>query len=68
MLIGLTQQYDKLVFVRSLLSLRDQSADSDAPRAAFGGCALDAPAGAVVVAIPRIEGKCTEKHPEEWKS
>ena len=26
MLIGLTQQTDKLVFVRSLLSLRDQSA------------------------------------------
>ena len=52
MLIGLTQQYDKLVFVCSLLSLRDQSADSDAPRAAFGGCALDAPTGAVAWQAP----------------
>ena len=51
-----------MVFERSLeLSLRDQSEGSDAPRAAFGGCALDAPAGAVVVAIPRLEGKCIEK-------
>ena len=48
--IGLRQQYGKLVFVGlspNLLSLRDQCAHSDAPRAAFGGCALDAPAGAV---------------------
>ena len=42
MLIGFTQQYDKLVFERSLLSLR---------ASAHTG-----------VAIPRIEGKCTEKH------
>ena len=39
-LVGLTQQYDKLVFVEYLLSLR--------ARAHTG------------VAIPRLEGKCTE--------
>ena len=62
-LIGFTPLPDKLVFAAltpNFLSLRDQCAHSDAPRAAFGGCALDAPAGAVVVAIPRSEGKCTE--------
>ena len=26
------------------------------------------PVRTLVVAIPRIEGKCTEKHPEEWES
>ena len=26
------------------------------------------PVRRLVVAIPRIEGKCTEKHPEEWES
>ena len=57
--MGSMGEEGKLLFEK-MLSLRDQCAHSDAPRAAFGGCALDAPAGAVVVAIPRIEGKCTE--------
>ena len=47
-----------------MLSLRDQCAHSDAPRAAFGGCALDAPAGAVVVAIPLLRGEMYRKVPE----
>ena len=50
---------DRLVFEK-MLSLRDQCAHSSALRAAFGGCALDAPAGAVVWQSPYLEGKCTK--------